>query len=208
MKITIDHREKRSGIEDLLRKHNFNISWKNLAAGDYIVEDRILIERKTVGDFIASLKSGRLFNQCKKLTCSKLPLLMIIEGVHEEFKNRISPQSLQGALISITSAWQIPIIYTDNVSTTVESLVRIGTQQIKKRELTYPKIIQTQTIHGSQVFFLQNLPQTGPKLTLRLIRHFGSTRAIANASIDELTYIEGIGKQKAALIFNFFRKEL
>jgi ERCC4-type nuclease len=38
-----------------------------LAAGDYLIDDEVLVGRKTVGDFVASLIDGRLFPQAARL---------------------------------------------------------------------------------------------------------------------------------------------
>ena len=55
IQIIADNREKRSGLPDLLSKMDIEFSQADLIAGDYLINDEILIERKTKHDFIQSL---------------------------------------------------------------------------------------------------------------------------------------------------------
>ena len=67
LKITADYREKPSGIPDLLLKENIELTTENMKAGDYLINNHLLAERKTGEDFIQSLINNRLFGQCLKL---------------------------------------------------------------------------------------------------------------------------------------------
>ncbi|MCU7905326.1 MAG: hypothetical protein KZQ76_05595 [Candidatus Thiodiazotropha sp. (ex Epidulcina cf. delphinae)] len=54
----------RSGIFDLLRAAGeFSIGVRRLEVGDYEVDGRFLVERKTLHDLITSIKDSRLFRQ-------------------------------------------------------------------------------------------------------------------------------------------------
>ena len=65
-KIIIDYREKNSLVVSELSKLNFEIEFKELKVADYIVGS-VAIERKTVLDFISSMKDRRLVNQLEGL---------------------------------------------------------------------------------------------------------------------------------------------
>jgi ERCC4-type nuclease len=69
MEITIiaDNRERSSGIPQLLISRNIKTKTFQLVAGDYIINDSIVIERKTKTDFIQSIINGRLFAQCERM---------------------------------------------------------------------------------------------------------------------------------------------
>jgi ERCC4-type nuclease len=59
IKIRIDNREKNSLVPSELIKIGFQVEWKQLEVGDYIIYDTI-IERKTISDFKASIPSRRI----------------------------------------------------------------------------------------------------------------------------------------------------
>ncbi len=65
--IICDHREDRSGISSALKQHGVCVKMKQLNAGDYIINDHIIVERKTKEDFVPSLINNRLFEQCRRL---------------------------------------------------------------------------------------------------------------------------------------------
>ena len=89
MKIIIDHRERNSNIIEMIKKTEIDIEIKTLPVGDYIVSNRIGIERKTISDFESSLISGRLFDQIQRLNKAYEFPIVLLEGNVEEFKLNI-----------------------------------------------------------------------------------------------------------------------
>jgi len=62
--IIIDDRESECGIAEILRKTaGVSVSMQRLPLGDYLVDHKLLVERKTFEDFASSIKDGRLFHQ-------------------------------------------------------------------------------------------------------------------------------------------------
>ena len=55
IKITCDFREKRSGIPEMLIQKNAEVGFSNLIAGDYIINNQIIVERKSAEDCISFL---------------------------------------------------------------------------------------------------------------------------------------------------------
>ena len=107
--LTADNREKSSGIPALLRNRFASVQMAQLAAGDYLVNEEIIIERKTKEDFVQSLLDGRLFAQCARLRKTGLVPLLIVEGNPYKTTHHIAPTAIKGALLSINLSWQIPI---------------------------------------------------------------------------------------------------
>ena len=51
---------------------------------------------------------------------------------------------------------------------------------------------------------LSDIPGIGSKLIKSLLTHFNSVEAIQIASLDELSKVDGVGKSKAKIIWNYF----
>jgi ERCC4-type nuclease len=103
-KIVIDYREKNSLVYSYLIKQGFEVEFKELKIGDYIVKD-VIIERKTVSDFISSMINHRLIKQIEELKQYENKLL-IIEGISEqelykEDNEGVHPNAIRGFLLSI-----------------------------------------------------------------------------------------------------------
>ena len=163
------------------------------------------MERKTAEDFIQSIMDNRLFEQCSKLKKESQRVLILIEGNPYKTEHKIDGRAVKGAILSILTAWQIPVIYSQSADSSVELLMMLGTQLLKDDAYirTYsgykPKKIKSQRLR-----FLQGIPSTGHSIAGRLIENFGNIKSIVNASVDELRKIKGIGKKNAKRIIDFF----
>ena len=94
-KIIVDYREKNSLVPSVLVSLGAEIEFRELKVADYIVKD-VVIERKTVFDFISSMKSRRLINQLESLQQYKKKIL-IIEGIeeHELYNDSAEEKNVQ-----------------------------------------------------------------------------------------------------------------
>lgn len=80
MNVVIDTREQRSPVRQLLLADpKAHVHERALRAGDYLVEHRFLVERKTAADLHESLRNGRLWDQAYRLRSdhSHIPLFVI-----------------------------------------------------------------------------------------------------------------------------------
>jgi len=203
-KIIIDNHEKNSFVPSELKEQGFEIEFKDLKVGDYIVRD-IVIERKTVSDFISSMINKRLSNQIEELKQYKNPLL-IIEGIDEQelyteeyFKEKtgMHPNSIRGFLVSILLVHKIPIIFTKNAEDTAKFISVILKRKPKEVSLNVSK--RNLNKKERLQFILESFPGIGPKTAKKLLKKFKTLRNIFNAQIDELK--ELIGKKADAFKF-------
>ena len=203
--IIADYREIPSGIPGMLKLSPAVMISKILEAGDYLINNEIVIERKTNEDFIQSIIQRRLFDQCSKLRKSAYKSLLIIEGNPYSTQHKISKEAIRGALISVSVSWQIPILYTQDTSETCKVLLLIGSQVMLNDHPLARHGWKPKRIRSRQLYFLQGLPAVGPKIALSLLNDLGSLEKIINATKEELVKVAGIGPRKAAGIRNFIR---
>jgi DNA excision repair protein ERCC-4 len=201
LKITVDYREKASGIIDLLTKEDISVEVKKVPYGDYIISNSITIERKTAKDLLISIIDGRLFSQLSNLKKYCINPILLIEGNPYKTDLNFDNMAIKGALISAQVIWYVPVIYSRSKEDTKDIFMMIGRQ-----DETYTDVIplrggyRPKKLKSKQLFILQGLPQVGPMLARRLIERFSSVSKVMNASIDELTEVEGIGKVSAEKI--------
>ena len=126
--IIIDHREKNSLVISELMELGFEIEFKQLKVGDYLIGG-VAIERKTVSDFINSIKNKRLIYQLGELQQYKNKLL-IIEGIDEQELYTDSeeiigmhPNAIRGFLLSILLKYKVPIIFTKDYEDTAKFIL-------------------------------------------------------------------------------------
>jgi DNA excision repair protein ERCC-4 len=201
LKISIDYREKASGLIDLLKTEDVFIEVKKVPYGDYVIDDSITIERKTAKDFLVSIIDGRLFNQLSNLKKHCRRPVLLIEGNPYKTELNFDPMAIKGALLSAQAVWYIPIIFSRSREDTRDILLMIGRQ-----DEAYMDVVplrggyRPKRLKSKQLYLLQGLPHIGPLLAKKLIEHFRSVSHVMNASIEELTEIDGIGRVSAKKI--------
>ncbi len=201
--IIADYGEERSGIPEALSQAGCDVEVRQLKAGDYLINDQILVERKTNTDFIQTLISNRLFKQCYKLKETTYIPSFLIEGTPYKTAHHITREALRGALASIAISWQIPINYTSGIEDTVSMLMLIANQYVNGRDELYRKGYKPKSFKKQQLYFLQGLPLVSSHLASDLLKHFGSLQTLLQASESDLLNVPGIGKKRAQLIREF-----
>ncbi len=197
--IVIDNRESSSGIAEMLAHKGLDIKMANLNVGDYLLSDRLCIERKTVADFESSIIDGRLFDQIKRLKEAYEFPLLVIEG-NEEY--RLKQSVINGAIAAIYIEYGIVCIFVASRQEFVEMVANLAKheQDQPHSEGSLKKGSKAYTKSQFQELVIGGVPGIGPKLAKQLLRHFGSISRIANASVEELMQVEKIGRKKAETI--------
>lgn len=206
--IKADYREKGSQVLKELLKINVDLKLERLEVGDYQLSDNVVVEYKTVKDFVDSIIDGRLLSQAKELKQYFKPII-IIEGTDDVYsQRRIHPNAIRGMISALITGLRIPIVQTKNANDTA-ALIRI----IAKREQDpNQKDFQMHTskpLNDKEIqeYIISSIPDIGPRLAPALLQHFKSIKKIANASIEELQKVELIGKIKAKRIKELMEKE-
>ena len=188
-------------LDAVLECGTFDVRMVRLATGDYLIDDEVLIERKGVGDFAASLVDGRLFPQAARLAHSRHRSLLLVEGPTPESMPDVHPHALEGALVSLAAMWRLPVLHSSDPEHSRRILQFLADQaagpqhQILRRFDRKPKRLASR-----RLFLLQGLPGVGPALALRLLGHFGSIERVLTADAATLADVRGIGPKKAARI--------
>ena len=199
--IRADARESSSGIPLILEQtYGIKVPKEILKVGDYIIAGQIVVERKTALDFAQSIIDGRLFKQAgmmKKYFDYSLVIitgdLLIIDNIH--------PHAINGALISLTMAWQLPVLFAKDTQEAALLLWLMATQNIKPvSELSYRPGRRPKRPWRRQLYILQGLPAVGPKMAVRLLDHFKSVVAVMSATEKELMNVQGLGQKKSRVI--------
>jgi ERCC4-type nuclease len=181
---------------------NVSVVVKRLSVGDYIIDDQLVIERKTLKDFARSIVDGRLFRQAIRLANSKYKSALILEGTGKGLTEAgVSREAMQGALISTSLILGIPVLRSKDPFETAQ-LIIYASGQIKSttRGVVQRRCYQPKGKRKQQLFILQGLPGIGNERANRLLDAFGSVEAVVTATRTELQSVEGIGESIAGRI--------
>ncbi len=202
LKIIIDSRERNTELISALENRGIEAAIKTLAVGDYIVSDRVGIERKTVSDFESSLMNGRMFEQLARLKEAYERPILLIEGSREDF--RLKQNVVFGAIISMYIDDNLQVLLSEGIDDTADMLLSLAKHEQSGRT-RMPSLkggAHAYTDSEYQEYMVGNLPGVGPKLAKALLSHFGSIRNIASSDMEDLLKIDKIGKVKAKRILD------
>lgn len=203
-RIQADYREKSSLIIPELTALGIDSEVKELKVADYIVAG-VAIERKTVSDFINSMKNGRLVSQLEELKQYGSRLL-IVEGIDEqdlysddmpEERIGMHPNSVRGFLLSILLNYKTPIVFTKNYEDTAKFISVLAKKKPRETPLNVTKKFHNKK--EQMQYILEGFPGIGPKTARKLIKKFKTIKEIINAPEEELR--KEIGKK----VDNFVR---
>ncbi|MBP7864764.1 MAG: nuclease [Acidobacteria bacterium] len=201
--IFVDHREGRGGVlQALLRMGNIDVSFGTLGTGDYRIDNRFLVERKTLPDLVQSILDGRLFRQAKKLADHEIRGAIILEGHASDLEGRlIRRESIQGALIAVSVLLGVPILRSRDPEETARLMLMMAHQAERTVSGGLLRHGRRPRRHRAlQLHLLQGLPGIGPGKARGLLETFGSVEAVVRADADALARSPGIGKTLARRI--------
>lgn len=196
--IYVDARELTSPVPRELLNFGIISKPKKLVVGDYIISEKVGIERKTVEDFLDSIMDGRLLDQALRLKRAFPKPLMIIEGEGLYSKRDIHANAIRGALIAIALDIGIPLLFTKNEKETAELIASITKREQEEGRIPQIRGDKKLTSLGEmQEFVVAGLPFVNLTLAKRLLKKFKTIEKIFTASEEELAEVKGIGKKIA-----------
>ena len=199
-RIYVDPRER--GMAKLLEAKGMEVTLRNLDVGDYVVSERVAIERKTASDFVASIidPERNLFRQIGDLSRSYDRPILILEG-RDLYTRQVNPNSIRGALATVAVEYGVPIIPTEDQNETASVIALLANRE--QKEGHEPKLHghkTGRTLKEQQEYLISAIPSVGPRVARNLLKHFGSIERIMTASQEELQEVEMVGPKIAERI--------
>ncbi len=197
-RIICDAREQAGGVVRHLSQLGGQIETRTLEVADFVLSDRIAVERKTGKDFVDSLVDGRLWEQLKKLKAYPRPFL-VLEGEGLQGHRNIAPEAVMAAIASTTVDHGIPILQTKDTLETARFLYAVAKrEQFRESRSIAIRPAPPKSDDETQLFILAGLPGISGKRAEGLLTHFGSVIAVFSATEEDLAKAPGIGAKVAS----------
>ncbi|MHA1918097.1 MAG: ERCC4 domain-containing protein [Candidatus Ranarchaeia archaeon] len=230
MKAQLDHREDQN-FKKIVNKVFDEVEVSQLKIGDLIIhfdEYIVIIERKSVPDYIASIRDNRLWEQLLKMMqlndINNKPVrrrILLVHGDFDKYIKRVSEfkeidrlefwNSINGANMEVLFVYDTPIVYVDSKEGLEAFLITLTKREMNGKNDKNPKSRWYRKRAKSKLpvkeikkYTLSSLPLVGEKLAIELVDHFDKISNIANASVKDLMEVPGIGNKKAKRIFDVF----
>jgi len=196
IEVFVDFREN-PVVAELLKEMGAIVTERQLDLGDFIVSDRLIIERKTSSDFESSIIDGRLFEQASRLEEIEFPFL-IIEGKRKA--ERIKQNAFIGATMSLIVEYGIRVLFSEDKKETAQLIFSLARrEQLKeKRPLRLISKKKAFSFEQQQLIIIEAFPSIGPKMAKKILEEFKTIDRFFCADIKKLEKV--VGKAKAAKI--------
>ncbi len=212
--IYADNRESNSRVVSILKKH-CSLREQKLEVADYLLSERVAVERKTSADFLQSIIDKRLFEQLSNMKDNFTNPILLIEGnsLFEKSIN-IHDNAIRGALASIAVDYSVPILWTHNQLETAKMLYRIAHREQlgQKKSIGLRGKRRLLSENQMQEFLIEGFPGISGTTAKKLLKHFGTCEKIFTSPESELQKVDGIGKETAAkirlLLTRFYEKSI
>ena len=199
--VAVDPRER--SLARMLESMGVGVTLRVLEVGDYIVSDRVGIERKTADDFVDSLIGGErnLFAQLKDLSRNYERPILILEG-RNLYARQVHPNAIRGALASIAVDFGVAIIPTADEDETVSVIAAIARREQQAgggAPHAHGKKTH-RTLKEQQEYLISSIPGVGNAVAKNLLRSFGSVERVFAAPAEELEAVPLVGPKTAERI--------
>lgn len=203
--VVADDREEGSGVPATLAgRDGVTLTVDRLDVGDYLVDGRLRVERKTLPDLARSTADGRLLRQASRVAAAAMRAAVVLEGTTRDLtQTDMSRAALQGALITLTLKMDLSLLRAKTPSETARLLCYAAGQLRRTPDGGAPHASGGARPSGkeqTQLYVLQGLPGVGPTRARRLLEALGSVEAVMTASPDALRAVDGIGPKTAASV--------
>jgi len=199
VEVVVDQRELDSNIaRELSKRDGVETRLETLSVGDYVLSDRVAVERKSHGDFMDTLLGGdrSLFEQAKDLTRHYTRPVLLLEGDGDLYAERnVHPNAVRAALASLAVDWGVSVVHTRGEDDTAEMVETIAEreQTANDREVSTHGEKAAKTLGEQQEYVVSSIADVGPVTARSLLEAFGSVEAVMTAGEDELTEADGVG---------------
>ena len=207
VRLIVDNRERNFEVLEGLSGQGASIEFAQLPVGDYILSDRICVERKTSSDLENSIINARLFDQLERLKSSFQKPILVIEESPEGY--RLDSKVILGTMLKAYVDYGVQVMMSRSPQETAEVLFAMAKREQEHKDHV-PRLVgvkRAYTEYQWQLLIISSIPGVGPTLAKRLLSRFKSIKTIANLTVPELSKVEKIGNKKASRIYEILNAE-
>lgn len=204
--IICDNRETASPVVRTLSLMGIKLKLDQLPVADYVISERVGIERKSAKDFNDSIIDGRLFNELSELGEQFSRPILILEGDPFADSN-ISENALYGAITSIILNFGISIYKTNDSFETAQFLFQLAKKEQTITRSSLKLRFDKAPIETSRLleYVVAGIPGVNALRAKNLLKELKTLQNIFLADIPDLTKIDNIGKKIAQQIYKISR---
>lgn len=199
-------------VEQVMKTCEGEVDIQSLPVGDIIV-GKLVIERKTPSDFRSSVDSDRIWKQCAGMDDQEDMHGLVYVETNDFWRDIVATRHVSkyeypkmvGAICKIYSEFEsVSVTYMDRE----EFLQHLKTWDKQTRKDTTPSVKVTsmkRTVEQRKMDSITCISGISTKKSRKLFEEFGSLQSLAEASLEEVKQVSGIGDKLGENIYEFYR---
>lgn len=213
MKIQIDNREKDrvKSASEYYKKQGLEVEVCELEIGDYLFNDKVVFELKTIADFVASIQDGRVFNQAiNQVETYTYHYVIIVGNEHTRTKclamskhyRPVTVYQYLGAIASLNRYTTVIESYSPYINETYYRMLITAKKALQNRPIVkkFPKKHKNTALN----FLMYSVYGINSKKAQLIVETYNiKTMAdLFKLTKEDLILIDGIGDKTATNIIN------
>lgn len=185
--LTVDAREQKKWhnafkLYGAQKFPDWQVDVRLIEIGDYAHEDLIGIEHKEPGDFLSSLRSGKLFDQAYELAGAYQQGFIVVNGVPRQLWSdeyvRYGDDNIFGVLSSLAVRRKTPVLFTGSNDTHFMcQIFKLCSKTKGDGSFRYNPVRSNGSKKDRGLHLISSLPGVGPKRAHLILEHYGTPLA-------------------------------
>ncbi len=195
------------GLVEALAAIGYRSERADMEVADVAVSNRVAVAVRTIDEFIEGISNGSLMSDLAKLKHEYLHPILIVQGRPEGEGVKEGNAAVYDALSALLSEFHMSVLPTADAAETAAAVRSLYRQEEARQSKAVKPGQTTLEVESRQMLLVQGLPNVSATLAQRLLERFGSVKGIADADVDELMRVDGIGRVIAEGIHTVLRKK-
>jgi ERCC4-type nuclease len=187
-------------MRELLGRLGTRVLVERLTAGDYVVGERCIVERKHVVDFHDTMLHGRLWPQLGALRACTDEAYLLVEG--RGLAGPVHPEAVRGALLTAAELGVTVLRSTDRVDSAAWLHRLAFRRQVRLRKRARPRYSQRPKAAAETVpeAMLSAVPGISTVTAAAILARFGSIADLTRAAPHEWHEVPGLGAKRCVAL--------
>lgn len=203
MEVIIDSREQsRIPIaKEYYESQGLTVTVKELSTGDYLFDNKVVMEFKTFPDFISSITDGRLWNESQKQMENYDIHFIVLHGTNRDYKNAIQyagieDKHINGAIARLLTYTKI-IRSTGTITDTFELMKCTAEKCLDNKTLC--RQFDTKSINPAFNVLAYTVDDIKGERAKAIVNHLKlkTIQDVCNLTYEQLISVPGIGDKLA-----------
>ena len=197
--ITIDTRETHriQQATEYYEKQGYKVKTQELPTGDYIFNDKIVMEFKTWSDFMSSITDGRLWNESQKQMENYSIHFVVIHGTNRDYTEAFQHNGLEDKMITGAIARLLTytkIIYGSKTLTDTFELMMVTAEKCLDNK-TLVRQFGTKSVNPAFNVLAYCVDDIKGERAKSIVNFLGlkTIHDVCNVKYDDLIKVPGIG---------------